>query len=172
MYFLLLIATNIIGSGYEEEAAESPPENYYARRNNYQDDYSPSPPHASGGYYHENTQQTYVPPQGAQPSFAAHGNQSTLQVNQPPIPPYNPQDYAGQAPPAAEHNPYAGYPPPPRPAGENVSANTNLPRQPPTAASSGSMPYFPPPPTTPLPDEQLHQENRDFLNRNAEEGAS
>jgi hypothetical protein len=90
-------------------------------------------------------------------------------VAQPPIPPYNPQDY----PPPQTANPY-GYPPA-RGPGDNVSANENLPRQisspvvgntatpvpPPananaassaSAAPATSAPYFPPPPTSPFPD--------------------
>lgn len=177
MYFLLFVTTNTHNPGYEEEDA---PENYYAR--DYHDDYSPSPPHASGGSYypeqaHTTTTTTHIPA-----GFTAHDNQSSMHVNQPPIPPYNPADYANQAPPATEHlhDPYtghagpSGYPPDPAshgPAGENVSANNNLPRQARVATSSAAgTPYFPPPPTTPLPDEQLHHENRDPV-RKAEEGA-
>jgi hypothetical protein len=178
----LLGSTDTHHSGYEEEA--SPPENYYAH--DYHDDYSPSPPHASGGsgYYHE---QPYVPPPTAPQGYTAHDNQSTIHVNQPPIPPYNPADYANQPHPAAtEHNPYAapaapgapGYPSagpaPPRPAGENVSANNDLPRHeaPAAATASRGVPYFPPPPTTPLPDEQLHHDENENRASQAEEGAS
>jgi hypothetical protein len=96
-------------------------------------------------------------------------NASAPFVTEPPIPPYNPADYAGQPAP----NPY-GYPPQPRAPGDNVSANDNLPRQssvgnttaPPAASTaSNAVPYFPPPPTSPFPDG-----NRDPVDR-GEEGA-
>ncbi|RAL58349.1 hypothetical protein DID88_005221 [Monilinia fructigena] len=97
---------------YEDEAS---PESYYT---NFRDDtYSPSPPHASGGsYYPENNQ--FPPPPTAPDTFTHHGNQSTPFVNTiPPIPPYNPQDYAGQRP---VHDTHVHYPPVSRTPGDNI----------------------------------------------------
>jgi len=88
-----------------------------------------------------------------------------------PIPPYNPADYAGQ--PAATQNPY----PYPEGTGDNVSAERSRPSAPVAAEASGALPYFPPPPTAPLPDEpqphdQVHDHHDHDHIRDAEEGAS
>lgn len=99
----------------------------------------------------------------------AHENQSTMHVNQPPIPPYNPADYINQPP---VIDPYAGYPPGPAPrnAGDHVSTNDSLPRQVPTSSADGAS-YFPPHPIAPLSDEQSHHAVHD-PQWTAEEGAS
>jgi hypothetical protein len=90
-------------------------------------------------------------------------------MNDAPIPPYNPQDYAGQQPAAPIHDPY-GYPPG---TGNNVSANEpSRPRQnPPVAPASTRAPYFPPPPTAPVVPEDVEPEPRDHPTEPAE-GAS
>lgn len=143
---------------YEEEPSSN---NYYAR--DYPDDgYSPSPPHASGGSYYPQNNQFPPPPA---PGFAQHPNISTPNVAQPPIPPYNPADYAGQAPPAVPHDNY-GYPPAAPRAGDNVSSSNNLPHQSPAvnapyvppSAGATNIPYFPPPPTVPFADEPRNEE--------------
>lgn len=139
--------------GYEEE---SPAENYYSRD---YDEYSPSPPHASGGSYFP--QGNEFPPPPANPGFMHHSNQSTPNVAQPPIPPYNPADYPGPPPAAVPPNsmpnpnpnpndPY-GYPPQPR--GDNVSSDTENHNHIPLDRQAGDVnvdvPYFPPPPRSP-----------------------
>lgn len=118
---------------------------------------------------------------GAAPnSFTVHDNQSTMHVNQPPIPLYNSTDYVNQPPvidPYAGHpsvaDPYAGHPPGPAPrnANDHVSANNSLPRQVPTTNSANDASYFPPHPTIPLSDEQLHHADHE-PQWTAEEGAS
>lgn len=156
-------------SGYEE----APPENYYASHNDYRDgEYSPSPPHASGGSYlphtiehppapaggyYPNTTEFPPPPTGAAAppppgGFTQHAAQSTMHLPpEAPIPPYNPQDYANQQ--GGAHDSH-GFPAP-RP-GDNVSTvppvSANV-----LHAASGRVPYFPPPPTSPIvPNEQQH----------------
>lgn len=154
-------------SGYEEEAQT---DNYYAR-NHPDDGYSPSPPHASGGsYYPDNNQ--FPPPPQAPAGFTHHNNQSTPNVNETNIPPYNPADYANQQPP--NHDPY-GYPPR---TGDNVSNDISrqTPYVPPATASFvPTASYFPPPPTAPVEEVHEHegeqQRRRDPL-ESAEEGAS
>lgn len=166
--------TDTHDSGYEED--ESPTEHYYDR--DYRDeDYSPSPPHASGGSYYPDNNQFPPPPTG---QFTQQPMNTQLPVhpaNAAPIPPYNPADYAGQPAPAA-HNPY----PYPEGTGDNVSAERSRPRPPSaataaTAVASGALPYFPPPPTAPMQDEhvpqdQVHDQHDHDHNRDAEEGAS
>jgi hypothetical protein len=133
--------TNATRPGYEEE---SPAENYYSRD---YDDYSPSPPHASGGsYFPQNNE--FPPPPVNPTGFTHHANQSSPNVAQPPIPPYNPADYANQPPPP--HDGF-GYPPE-APRGDNVSPNNQYhnPAQPPVPPPTAtSAPYFPPPPQEP-----------------------
>jgi hypothetical protein len=157
MYFSSILITHF--SGYEEE----PPDDYYSR--DYPDDgYSPSPPHASGGSYYPESNQFQPPPQpGYNPGFTQHPNLSTPNVAQPPIPPYNPADYApGNAPaPPPPHDPF-GYPPVPR-AGDNVSPRNTTHQSPndptnPTMSGARNAPYFPPPPTSPLPEEPRNSE--------------
>jgi hypothetical protein len=148
--------TNFFDSEYEEEASP-PPENYYARNDYRDDDYSPSPPHASGGSYYPETNQ-FAPPPTAPAGFTQHPNDGINHMNDAPIPPYNPQDYAGQHPAAPVHDPY-GYPPG---TGNNVSANEPSRQNPPAAGA----PYFPPPPTA--PDVEPHHPTE----RNEPEGAS
>ncbi|RDW91095.1 hypothetical protein BP5796_02260 [Coleophoma crateriformis] len=116
-------------SRYEEEAE---PDNYYAQ--NYRDDgYSPSPPHASGGaYYTEHVNTSFAPPPTQPATFTQHT--TTTHVNDGPIPPYNPADYAGQ--PAADSY---GYPPHPN---DHVSSAPPM-----NGYSQNQTPYFPPPPT-------------------------
>jgi Domain of unknwon function (DUF3824) len=167
MYFhkINIWETDTHRSGYEEE--ESPAENYYDH--DYRDDYSPSPPHASGGSYFPDNNQFPPPPTG---QFTQQPlNTQVPHPEAPPIPPYNPADYAGQ--PAPNHDPYP-YPPG---TGDNVSAERS--RPPPSAAAataSGALPYFPPPPSAPLSAEQPHDQVPDHHdhdhNRDAEEGAS
>ncbi|KAH8676734.1 hypothetical protein BGZ60DRAFT_264545 [Tricladium varicosporioides] len=143
---------------YEEE----PSSNYYAR--DYPDDgYSPSPPHASGGSYYPQNNQFPPPPA---PGFAQHPNISTPNVAQPPIPPYNPADYAGQAPPAVPHDNY-GYPPAAPRAGDNVSSSNNLPRQSPAvnaphAPMSAARVIYTPPSSPELGFERPHNKSVTF----------
>jgi hypothetical protein len=138
--------TDTNSSGYEEE----PSDNYYDR----DDNYSPSPPHASGGSY--NPQAAHFEPGAPHAGFTQHPNVSIPNVAQPPIPPYNPADYANQPP---THDPY-GYPPIPKP-GDNVSLDNN-PHQfsgrAPTSAGATNIPYFPPPPTSPIPEQPRNEE--------------
>jgi hypothetical protein len=172
MYFIIFWETDIHDSGYEEE--ESSAGNYYDH-NYHDEDYSPSPPHASGGssYYPENNHFAPPPTSGftRQPM-----NTQVPPANAAPLPTYNPADHVGQQLP--NHDPY-GYPPG---TGDNVSANersrpspvVNAPPSAAAATASGALPYFPPPPRTPLEDEHVrhdHDHSRDPLER-GEEGAS
>lgn len=134
---------------------ESPPEDFYSRR--YSDDYSPSPPHASGGSFYPGPASDYAPPQAvdnrAYRSTTTFAAPSVFNDNHtaapPPIPTYNPQDYAGRPPNGAFERVTTTRT---ERRGDDVS-NTE-----PYHSSYGSrsiptsaqMPYFPPPPTSPF----------------------
>jgi hypothetical protein len=110
-----------------EYEASPPPENYYAREYN-SDQFSPSPPHGSGGSYFPQSNSFPPPPTGAaytpDPNFHYEPN-THLPPDNGPIPPYNPQDYAGQP---TQANPImtggAGPAPGVRGTGEHVSTNS------------------------------------------------
>jgi hypothetical protein len=117
--------------GYEEEP---PPENYYA--SNYRDDnYTPSPPQASGGFYYPENNQFPPPPTGN-----AYTQQTTTTTThgpqEPPIPPYNPADYAHQS--TADAYAYPA-------RGDHVSRELPVYEAP--SIPTNGVPYFPPPPT-------------------------
>lgn len=143
-------------SGYEED--DSSPENFYRTPDHRDDGYQPSPPHASrGGYYPDNNQ--FPPPPTASVPLH-HPNESTPFVNEiPPIPPYNPQDYAGQR---AANDPHPGYPSSPRP-GDNVSfrqSSNPVPipdvMPPPAPAGNFQESYFPAHELSPLETDHVY----------------
>jgi hypothetical protein len=145
------------------DAEESPPEDFYSRR--YDDDYSPSPPHASGGSFYPGPASDYAPPHAvdnrAYRSTTTFAAPSVFNDNPnaapPPIPTYNPQDYAGQ-PPNGAYEHVTTTKTTNRTRGDDVS-NT----EPYHSFRSGSrsipptanMPYFPPPPTSPFPEHRV-----------------